>query len=318
MKKNIILFGGNFSQKVIKPVLLRLNNNIKFEITKSIQNNKIFTSNLNSILSDNKIDTAVIAVPPSENLRILNALVNYSSIKNIFVEKPLSNSLLNAQKIKKIILSNKINFFVDYSFNYFAPFIHFKKLISDQKIISYSVIWNSKTRQNFKLNFDSWKNKRADGGGGLNNFGSHIISLLINFFGDISYIDSKLFNLNDPFSIDEFKGEFFFEHTDVKGFFNFDIFSDKKSCFEFKIKTLNHNYTLSCFNNDYFNDYNIILNNIVIYSYKNIPDYEDSRMPIIENSLKSFFNNHTYSNFYNALKTQDILEKLRKKCMDCN
>lgn len=311
---NIILFGGNFSQHIIKPCLLNFKNNLlKYEVTSS---NLIKDKNEScyiDFLLDSELDTAIIAVPPGENLNIIESLIKYSRIKKIFMEKPLSDSYENSKNIYDLALKNNITLFIDYSFNFFEPFIYLKKLINQETVLSYSITWDSKTKKNFKVLTDSWKNKLTNGGGGLMNFGSHIISLLLNFFGDINNIKSKLFNLRDPYILDEYMGNFTFYHNDIIGEFIFNIHSENTPCFIFNIQTTNHLFELSTFEKDYFNGYNLYVDGKFAYSYKQNFCNIDSRIPIISKALAYFFDNNDSTFLDNALKTQFIIDRIRRE-----
>lgn len=309
---HIVLFGGNFSQKVIKPCLLNLKNNlIKYEVTTSNLTKNKHRSNYYDFLLDTELDSAIIAVPPSENLTILDYLIKHSRIKKIFMEKPLSDTYENAKKIYDLALNNNINLFIDYSFIFFDPFIYLQKLINEERIVSYSIKWDSKTKQNFKVITNSWKNKSTNGGGGLMNFGSHIISLILNFFGDINSIKSKLFNLSDPFILDEYMGNFTFYHNDITGKFIFNVYSENIPCFIFNIQTTNHFYELSTYEKDYFNGYNLYEDGNLVYSFKKNFGDIDSRTPIISKALSYFFDNNDDTCLDNALKTQFIIDRIR-------
>ena len=151
--------GGNFAINVIGEVLLSLNHNIT-HISSSKKDFKHYH------LLDKNI--FIIAIPPAKNLSFfVNALTN-KNIK-VFIEKP-------------------------FSFNFLASFkFLFTQLkINHEKVLNYEFEWNTQTKQkNFKNN---WKHLSPLGGGGLYNYISHIISVLIINFNDVSIVDAKLCN----------------------------------------------------------------------------------------------------------------------------
>jgi predicted dehydrogenase len=310
MTNNVLLFGGNFTSNVIKPSLKAKND---INIIAHVESYNHFKVCMNKIITGKNINIAIIALPPFKNHQIVKLLSKNPSIKKIYLEKPLSNNVSNANKIYSIARYNNINIFTNYSFIFFEPFIQLKKFIADKKIISYSFVWNSNTKQIFHRGSKTWKNKKSLGGGGLSNFGSHIISLLINYFGKVDVIESSLFNKNEDEKLDEYKGTIETLHGIIKGFFSYNIRFGGEPLLSFNIRTERYLFCLECKNSDYFTDYKLFIDGKLVYSYKNNSNNLDSRMPIISNSLDFFLSENTFiTNFDNALITQKVLQKIRK------
>lgn len=123
-----------------------------------------------------KIDVAIIAVPPNE----LYDLILFLSEKSIslFVEKPLifdkKNLILDINKLKK----SKI--FVNYSYLSELYFHIIKDLIDCQthgRLESINVYWAVQSFANLNKT-ENWKSSVSGGGGVMNLLGSHTVSIL--------------------------------------------------------------------------------------------------------------------------------------------
>ena len=87
---------------------------------------------------------------------------------------------------------------IDYNFLRIPIFKEFKGLIKSIKsndVIKYKFKWYLNSSANKDQNL-SWKNNKDKGGGVLYNFGSHIFSICIFFFGDQISIDIPKKNYN--------------------------------------------------------------------------------------------------------------------------
>jgi len=107
-----------------------------------------------------------------------------SNVKAIFLEKPISNSLVNAKKIIEICKTNKIKLAVDHQ-RRFNPFYQSIREFLEQK----------------KLGEIQFVNVYY--GSGIANTGSHLFDVLRLFFGEITSIKSQstkinTINPNDP------------------------------------------------------------------------------------------------------------------------
>lgn len=125
---NIGIVGcGSWSKKIIKEI----NNNKKFKLTsivcrnKNLQNKiKVFKSIENMVCSDIN-DCIYVAALPNVNLEVVQ-LVKRMKIP-LILEKPLSNSINNMKKIKRIIKDNNLIIYPNLTNYYSSTFSHLKR-----------------------------------------------------------------------------------------------------------------------------------------------------------------------------------------------
>lgn len=107
-----------------------------------------------------------------------------NSVRGIFLEKPVANSLSNAKKINNLCQKNNIALLIDYQRRFIPIYYNIKKWISSRK-------------------FGNIQNVTVYYGGGIANTGSHIFDMLYFLFGNVKTINAKKssnssHNLNDP------------------------------------------------------------------------------------------------------------------------
>ena len=89
--------------------------------------------------------------------------------KGIFLEKPLSHSLENLEKIKELVTAQKTVFVVGYSLQYFEPLLELKRIVQSGtlgKIISMRVSVGKDMRGWRELEYQTRYSSHADQGGG--------------------------------------------------------------------------------------------------------------------------------------------------------
>jgi len=131
---------------------------------------KLF-DNPNSLFKNCNLDCVSICTHAESHLKIIQSAAN-NGIKAIFLEKPISNSLQNANEIIKICKKNKIILLIDHQRRFDPFFSSLQSFIKNEmgKIQMINVIY----------------------GGGIVNTGTHIIDLLRYFFGNIDFVDASL------------------------------------------------------------------------------------------------------------------------------
>ena len=101
-------------------------------ISNDVLSNRLEISNsLDKILLKNP-KNAFISNETSKHIAIALKLVKQGI--DIFIEKPLSNSLINIQKLEKIIHTKKLVSMIGCNFRFFPPFIEIKKLLNKKAI----------------------------------------------------------------------------------------------------------------------------------------------------------------------------------------
>ena len=92
---------------------------------------KIF-SNFNKAILKKKYDLMVLANPTSEHINY--AIKGARKKINIYIEKPLSNSLKNIELLQKIEKKNKIKIMIGCQLRYHAGLMYAKKIIEKKKL----------------------------------------------------------------------------------------------------------------------------------------------------------------------------------------
>ena len=151
---------------------------------------KVFKSFNDACRILNKISGVVIATPTSSHYNLTKLVIQ----KKIpcFVEKPLTLDISKSLELLKF--SEEYNSYVQLGFvmRYVSTFHNLKNIISSHKfgnIISYkaSMLGNVITQT---PPADSWRGNFTKGGGCLNEYGPHLIDLILYLFGNVNKIHS--------------------------------------------------------------------------------------------------------------------------------
>ena len=126
----------------------------------------VHTTNIGDILTDKNIDAIVISTPINSHFKIVkNAL---ESGKHVFVEKPMTNTIIEAKQLIKIAKSKNLNLFVGHIFLHNEIFKKIQKIDRQESIIYAHFAW----KKFGTFDEDIFKNLL-----------SHDISLILELFG---------------------------------------------------------------------------------------------------------------------------------------
>ena len=154
-----------------------------------------FTTDINQVLNDSDIDAVVIATPIKSHFTI--AKKSLESKKHVFVEKPLTKTVGQAEKLVDIAKKNKLCLFVGHVFLYNEVFKKIKKIHENESIIY--------------TNFE-WKKLGTFDEDIFENLLSHDLALNLELFGMPKKIQMKSkYSFLTP--IDRFSLELFFNKT---------------------------------------------------------------------------------------------------------
>ena len=154
-----------------------------------------FTTDINQVLNDSDIDAVVIATPIKSHFTI--AKKSLESKKHVFVEKPLTKTVGQAEKLVDIAKKNKLCLFVGHVFLYNEVFKKIKKIHENESIIY--------------ANFE-WKKLGTFDEDIFENLLSHDLALNLELFGMPKKIQMKSkYSFLTP--IDRFSLELFFNKT---------------------------------------------------------------------------------------------------------
>lgn len=182
--KNIKFFA--IRKKFFTPLLTNKNQAIKGNIKEKY--NIVYFNSLEALKKENiNIDIAFICTP--SNFHVDEAIWLVKNNINIFVEKPLGNSLKNISKLKKLLISkNKIKHMMGYQLKFNPIILKLKNLLKKEIIgdIWYASIHHGENINDFHP-YEGYEHSyaaRKDQGGGVILCQIHEIDYLMYLFKD--------------------------------------------------------------------------------------------------------------------------------------
>lgn len=173
----------------IEMVLADINN--KLARTLAEKNGQIWVEHTDDIYSDERIQAVVICTPTRTHASLIHKAID--AHKDIFCEKPLSDSLEEALKIKKHITTSGRFLMVGYIYRFVPIFEEGFKLVRKLQIKGESLILDKPLSAFFRLGgkggHELWKHKKATGGGAINEMLVHMIDLANWYFGPIRKLE---------------------------------------------------------------------------------------------------------------------------------
>lgn len=297
-KIRVCIIGFSYGQTVLLKCLNQIPNITVIGVAINKRNAKTFKKEYPSIIFQNNYKTlinetlpqfVVIATPTFVQVSVINFLL--SKKIPFFCEKPLSTKFSEAQQIYKLVTSTKLPFVIDYNFLTLPIFVFLKSYLkTNNNYISYEFKWNFRSYKKNKYS-NSWKFNTKLGGGTLNNYGSHVFSIVDNLFGEIIELNSKIYNtgnLNDDVIIKSL------HKNATKG--TLELFSSIDDLRKIELNIYYKNYQLKLINktNDYHNGYRLFKifkqkNKKLLKKYYNYSKF-DSRITQTTKILKSLVN----------------------------
>jgi predicted dehydrogenase len=191
--KFLVIGCGSIGQRHIKTLLSLGFENIEVYDTnkKMLKKIKKYTSVkiLNS-LEFNEPDCTFICTPPNLHAQLMLKALKFNS--NVFVEKPISNSMKQLKKISELAKQKSLHVFVGYVLRFDNGLTKIKKIISEGKLgkilsINASYGWylpNWRPTQNYRKNYTA----SIAQGGGIILDASHDVNYLQWLCGDIEEV----------------------------------------------------------------------------------------------------------------------------------
>lgn len=138
MKYNILLVGLGSIGTMHLNSLYKLGYKNIFIVSRSGKAKKGFEqfrfySSINEACSEQKINIAIVSTPTAEHTKNLVDLLSYK-IKNIYLEKPISHSLVEIRKVEKILNNSDTNLVVGYDLHFDPGLLLIKNYIHKNKI----------------------------------------------------------------------------------------------------------------------------------------------------------------------------------------
>ena len=156
-----------------------------------------FTTDWRDLIAADNIDAVAIAVPATAQSEI--AVAAFKAGKLVFLEKPLSTQLADAETIAATADRYQQNPVVDFIFPMLAPWQALKVALQGNDIgdiTDFKLEWRTETYAN-KHKLDNWKTRQAEGGGTLLNFASHSFHYLSWLFGRTASLQVSLSKPDD-------------------------------------------------------------------------------------------------------------------------
>ncbi len=137
------------------------------------------------MLDKEKLDAIAIAVTPNAQYEIAKVAIKKNL--HVFLEKPLSANINQAEELLKLAQKNKVITVVDFIFPEINEWIEVKKMLDKKTfgtVNNISVNWEFLS-YTLKNKLSSWKMDINEGGGALSFYFSHVLYYLEYFIGEI-------------------------------------------------------------------------------------------------------------------------------------
>ena len=197
MIKKILIVGFGSSGKRYNNIIKKHYPNILVKIFSQTNKNKKNFIKLAEI-KKYKPQLSIICNPSTKRINIINILSNLNS--NMLIEKPLSSSIEDLNKIQQLIKNRKIVVKVGYNLRFLNSLKIFKKLVQINKIGKIYhvniIAGQSLTRWRKNTNYQNTVSAKKKWGGGVLLELSHEIDYCLWIFGNFS----KLFCLTSKIS----------------------------------------------------------------------------------------------------------------------
>ena len=159
----------------------------------SKQKKIIYSTNWKELILITNPNIVIVATPPKVQNKILSFLIK----KKIpfFAEKPMATNLMIAKKLYINQKKFSIPAVIDFNFISLPIFKYLKFILNHlnaEKILKYELDWYFSGKPKGRK-FYSWKFDNNIGGGSINNYGSHVFSI-IDFFFSRTISISSVFN----------------------------------------------------------------------------------------------------------------------------
>jgi len=149
------------------------------------------------IIDDNSIKAVVICTPTTSHASLIKEAINKK--KDVFCEKPLSDSLDEVMKMRQIVNKSESIVTIGYIYRFVPIFEEGYKLFLKGQVNGESLVMGKTLSAFFRLggrgSHQLWKHRKESGGGAINEMLVHMIDLANWYFGplrDIKVISCDL------------------------------------------------------------------------------------------------------------------------------
>jgi len=142
------------------------------------------------MIEDSKLDLVYITTPVASHIPIASFCA--SKKINFFVEKPLGRNAEECSTLCKIVKQNNVLSMVGFYLRYKETFKKAKSILDSGILGKTKNIKSSVYQTQFLTNTSGWRfKKEISGGGVLIDLGSHLIDLLLWFFGKPKTVEAS-------------------------------------------------------------------------------------------------------------------------------
>lgn len=308
MKKCAIIGFGNWGKKISTAVYETKKFDIQYimdkeYLDKSFHNIKKCDS-IDVILNDKNIDTVFIFTPNYIHGCYVKLCAKYK--KNIFVEKPICNTVSEAIDVLNECKKNSCKLMVGHNVKYYSIYKKVKELIDSNFIGDIYHIEMNRSRPIWQtITEDSWRFKKENcNGGPLIQMGLHMIDT-INYFFNFNSNDLKVIGTNKYLKSENF--ETYNVIGKLSGDITFYLYSSYLPAETFFINIYGSKGSI-------FADVNrgLFYQEIDSFKVKNIP-YTKNNPELDE--INDFYNlisskDYDYSNVEQAIRNVEEIEKI--------
>ena len=161
-------------------------------------------SSFSEILSDNSVDAVVLASPHTTHFKQIKAAADAG--KHVFCEKPFCLKSEDARIALETLEANNLKVAIGHNRRFSPNAIKLKTMIDNGDLGKLIQI-----EGNFSANMGGysgeWRDSRNESPvGGMTSLGIHAVDMFINFFGNISSVQSVSRRVAIPFDIDDATG----------------------------------------------------------------------------------------------------------------
>jgi len=150
---------------------------------------RIYTS-YEKLITDSNIDLIYITTPVFLHYPMIIECIKNK--KHFFVEKPLCLNSSETYALESQINRNNLFTMIGYVYNFKPTYSKLKQLVN-QKLLGEILSFTSFSfKSSVKCRTNNWRFKpELSGGGVVTSFGSHMLSLISNLFGEVKKIESE-------------------------------------------------------------------------------------------------------------------------------
>ena len=154
----------------------------------------IFYENWKSAINESNCDTVVIATPPNSHFEIANYCLEKKI--NIFIEKPITQRLHEAEKLVAKSISLGVPLWTGFSYRYHPAVIEVLNRVKVKElgdVLFCRISHGIGARENYT---NEWRaNPRFAAGGHFFEMGSHLVDLALATIGEIKSVSGEIVNL---------------------------------------------------------------------------------------------------------------------------